>query len=94
MSAKGAKLVTGDLVDSNHTDMEKAMEFIRGAVLMAPVYYVTGNHEKWLGEDTEAALLELLEQEGVNCLNNGKEEIRVKLFPNPLLTIMEVSFAS
>ncbi len=71
-------VVTGDLVDSNHTDMEKAMEFIRGAVLMAPVYYVMGNHEKWLGEDTEAALLELLEQEGVNCLNNGKEEIRVK----------------
>jgi len=37
--------VTGDLIDSNHTDVAKAMEFINGAVEIAPVYYVTGNHE-------------------------------------------------
>lgn len=71
-------VVTGDLVDSNHTDMEKAMEFVRGAVSIAPVYYVTGNHEKWLDRDTEAALIEQLKQAGVSCLNNEKEEIKVK----------------
>lgn len=37
--------VTGDLIDSNRTDLAKAMEFINGAVKIAPVYYVTGNHE-------------------------------------------------
>lgn len=37
--------VTGDLVDSRRTDFETAMEFIHGAVAIAPVYYVTGNHE-------------------------------------------------
>lgn len=71
-------VVTGDLVDSNHTNLEKAMEFIRGAGSIAPVYYVTGNHEKWLDKDMEAALMEQLEQAGVICLNNGKEEIWVE----------------
>lgn len=37
--------VTGDLIDSNRTDLAKAMEFINGAIKIAPVYYVTGNHE-------------------------------------------------
>lgn len=41
--------VTGDLVDSSHTDIDVAMEFIEQAVEIAPVYYVTGNHEGWLG---------------------------------------------
>ena len=39
--------ITGDLIDSKHTDLTKAMEFINGAVEIAPVYYVTGNHEAW-----------------------------------------------
>ncbi|HHV08973.1 MAG TPA: metallophosphoesterase [Clostridiales bacterium] len=38
-------VVTGDLIDSNNIDVEKAMDFITGAVRIAPVYYVTGNHE-------------------------------------------------
>lgn len=71
-------VVTGDLVDSNHTNLEKAMEFIRGVTLIAPVYYVTGNHEKWLDKDRETVLLEQLRQAEVRCLNNGEEEIRVK----------------
>lgn len=37
--------VTGDLIDSRHTDIEMAMEFIHGVTEIAPVYYVTGNHE-------------------------------------------------
>ncbi|MEY8352981.1 metallophosphoesterase [Lachnospiraceae bacterium 54-53] len=37
--------VTGDLIDSNRTDVPTAMEFIHGAAAIAPVYYVTGNHE-------------------------------------------------
>ena len=40
-------VVTGDLIDSSNTDVEKAMDFITGAVKIAPVYYVTGNHEAW-----------------------------------------------
>ncbi len=42
--------VTGDLVDSRHTDTAAALEFIKGAVGIAPVYYVPGNHEARLAD--------------------------------------------
>lgn len=41
-------VITGDLVDSNHTNVECAVAFVKEAVKIAPVYYVTGNHEYWL----------------------------------------------
>lgn len=41
-------IITGDLVDSNHTNVERAVAFVKEAVKVAPVYYVTGNHEYWL----------------------------------------------
>ncbi len=37
--------VTGDLIDIRHTDIDTAMCFIDKAAEIAPVYYVTGNHE-------------------------------------------------
>ncbi len=41
-------VITGDLVDSNHTNVERAVAFVKEAVKIALVYYVTGNHEYWL----------------------------------------------
>jgi len=38
-------VLTGDLVDSDHTDIEIAIAFAEQAVQLAPTYYVTGNHE-------------------------------------------------
>lgn len=38
-------VITGDLIDSRRTDRETAMDFIRQAVEIAPVYYTPGNHE-------------------------------------------------
>lgn len=37
--------LTGDLVDSQHTDIDVALGFAEKAIPIAPVYYVTGNHE-------------------------------------------------
>ncbi len=62
-------VVTGDLVDSFHTNMDVAMDFIGQAVEIAPVYYVTGNHEGWL-EGTYADLKAQLLQAGVVVLEN------------------------
>lgn len=62
-------VVTGDLVDSSHTNVEVAMDFINQAVEIAPVYYVTGNHEGWL-EGTYADLKAQLLQAGVVVLEN------------------------
>ena len=41
-------VVTGDVVDSSHTSFGIALDFFKGAVKIAPVYYVTGNHENRL----------------------------------------------
>ena len=43
--------VTGDLLDSRRTDPETALNFIRQATKLAPVYYVVGNHEGRIPED-------------------------------------------
>ena len=49
--------VTGDLIDSRHTDVDAAVAFIASAAETAPVYYVTGNHESRLDfEDIEPRL--------------------------------------
>lgn len=53
-------LITGDLIDRSRTDIFTAMDFVRQAVVIAPVYYVTGNHEKSSREypELEKQLLE------------------------------------
>ena len=43
-------VVTGDVVDSTHTNYGIAESFFKGAVKIAPVYYISGNHEEWLIE--------------------------------------------
>lgn len=38
-------VVTGDLVDRRHPNLKIALDFVKEAVKLAPVYYVPGNHE-------------------------------------------------
>ena len=38
-------VITGDLIDANHTDVGIALGFAQESVRIAPTYYVTGNHE-------------------------------------------------
>lgn len=90
--------VTGDLIDSRHTDIETAMEFIHGATEIAPVYYVTGNHEARTDEYTELA--EQLEQAGVVILNDesieieyGSESIRLMGVNDPDFTAQVDAYA-
>ncbi|NCC15642.1 MAG: metallophosphoesterase [Clostridia bacterium] len=66
-------VITGDLIDRNRTDLDAAMEFVKGAVTIAPVYYVSGNHEHQSGCFDE--LLEKLTDTGVIVLENGKSII-------------------
>ena len=37
--------ITGDLIDKRRPGMQNALRFVERAVAIAPVYYVTGNHE-------------------------------------------------
>ena len=43
-------VVTGDLVDRRKYDLDTAIAFIKGAMEIAPVYFVSGNHEAWSGD--------------------------------------------
>ena len=46
-------VITGDFVDSSHTDFDISMEFIEKVKSIAPIYYVTGNHEAWIDNYSE-----------------------------------------
>lgn len=72
-------VVTGDLVDSDHTDVDVSLEFAKKLCEFAPVYYVTGNHESNVLRDNEEEynrLINGLDDAGVNILNNSKTEIK------------------
>ena len=43
--APHAIFITGDFVDSNRYDLEKSLLLVEGLRDVAPIYYVTGNHE-------------------------------------------------
>lgn len=62
--------VTGDIIDSRRTDTAVAEQFVAQALKIAPVYYVTGNHEGRMSvtEDFCASV----ERLGVTLLRNKK----------------------
>lgn len=70
-------LLTGDLIDSNHTDIEAALTFAKQAVKISPTYYVTGNHENWLSPQDKTKLLNNLKNLGVICLENQVAEVEI-----------------
>ena len=67
--------ITGDLVDSSKTDIDIAIDFIERAKKIAPVYYVTGNHEAWL--DDYSALEQRLEKTNIHMMDNKVEFIEM-----------------
>ena len=68
-------VLTGDLVDSNHTDVDRAVQFVDEIVKICPVYYVTGNHEYWLDTSEYENLMDGLASAGVVILDDQVVEI-------------------
>lgn len=66
--------ITGDLIDSNHTNLEIALSFVEQAVKIAPCYFVTGNHEAWIGSQYEEFKISL-ENAGVTVLQDEAVEL-------------------
>ncbi len=66
--------VTGDLIDCRHPNVDVAMEFMRGAVELAPVYYVPGNHERWISTEYMELCKQMLEA-GVHLIVNRQVTI-------------------
>lgn len=63
-------VITGDLVDSNHTNIKRALEFTQTLQEICPTYYVTGNHEYWLSEKYLEILFTGLKSNGIIILEN------------------------
>ena len=60
-------VITGDLIDANKTDVATAITFINEIKEMAPIYFVTGNHETSTSE--YSLLKEQLKNNGVIILD-------------------------
>ena len=83
-------VLTGDLIDSRHTDMDIALDFAGKAAQIAPVYYVTGNHEARIPEyeQLKTGLVDL----GVTVLENQKAQITRDSESITLMGIQDPSF--
>lgn len=85
-------MITGDLVDSGHTDIDIAIRFAEEAARIAPVYYVTGNHEARLSQydrlrnGLEAAGVSMLEDRAVELERDG-EKITLVGLSDPDFTV-------
>ena len=72
-------VLTGDLIDFYETDIPVAVEFAKDIVKIAPVYYVSGNHEYRTGQydvlrpQLIEAGVKVLESETVKINRNGEE---------------------
>lgn len=67
-------VLTGDLIDSRNTKIDIAISFIKQIIDVAPVYYVTGNHEARIDKYNE--FKEQMSNLGVNILENKVEILK------------------
>lgn len=83
-------VLTGDIIDSRRLDIPVALEFVREAIQIAPVYCVTGNHEARISE--YAVLRDGLEEAGAVVLENEKCTIARQGASITMLGIHDPSF--
>ena len=80
--------VTGDIVDSRRTNTAVSLDFMKNALSLAPVYFVTGNHEfrisqsKSFVSEIKKLGVTVLENENL-CLNKGKDRIELYGIDDP-----------
>lgn len=72
-------VITGDIIDFYHTRTQISVDFIDSIRTVAPIYYVTGNHESRIGEypdfkaEIEKLGVQILENENVFIEKSGDE---------------------
>lgn len=83
--------VTGDLIDSRTTDLDVALLFMKEMRKIAPVYYVSGNHESRIPE--YAALENSLKEIDVEVLNCRMTIPNEELDPIYIYGVQDPAFA-
>jgi predicted MPP superfamily phosphohydrolase len=66
-------VITGDLIDRRNTRIDIATEFVHQIAMIAPIYYVSGNHEQLSGKYDE--------------LKKALENLNVKIIENSYVTL-------
>lgn len=67
-------VITGDLIDRNTRNVENPMAFVSKAVEIAPVFYVTGNHESGAGKKYVELIIRI-KKAGAVILENKAAEL-------------------
>lgn len=78
-----AIFITGDFIDSNRYNLEQSLILIQELQFVAPIYYVTGNHE--IATQDMDRIKGALEDLGVRVLSNEADVIT--LFPDSSIAI-------
>lgn len=83
-------VLTGDLIDSYHTNIDVSISFAEKAVQIAPTYFVTGNHEARI--DGLSEFLKRLEDKGGTVLQNESVTLNNENESITLLGVSDPSF--
>jgi len=89
-------VITGDLIDMNRTDIPIAISFIKEINTIAPIYYVSGNHEATITNylDFENKLMEnavVILDNKVEKLTIGTSEINLIGVADPKMAYVDYS---
>lgn len=68
-------VLTGDLIDSNKTNMDIAINFVKETNNIAPIYFISGNHEASIHNYSE--FKDNLEKNKVIILDNKVEVLKI-----------------
>lgn len=68
-------VITGDFIDSKRTNIDVSINFIKKINDIAPIYYVSGNHENLIDKKSNKKLEDKLIENKVNIINNKVENI-------------------
>lgn len=86
--------ITGDIIDSRRTSEDEiyiAMNYVKEAVKIAPVYYVSGNHEFRSGFYNEIKVE--LKEAGVNVLDNDASNITLGKDTISIMGLSDITFS-
>lgn len=90
--APNIMVITGDLIDRNRTNINTAMAYVSRAAKIAPVYYVSGNHEKKSGYYVQ--LSKRLREAGVHILDNDFIDVSFMGSKLTLIGLKDPSFGT
>lgn len=85
-------VVTGDMIDRRRYNLENAMYFIDKAIKIAPIYYVSGNHEAWSGKYSE--IKETLSEADVYVIDDERIEVKKNNSSINILGVSDPAFST